>query len=83
MNKRKLLEKMENSQKNVRYGDFVALIEAFVFKRTRGEGSHEIYRRAGVTDIVNIQSNKGKAKAYQVRQFLSLIEIYNLRLEEE
>ena len=83
MNKRKLLEKLENSQKNVRYGDFVALIEAFGFRRTRGEGSHEIYRRVGVADIVNIQSNKGKAKAYQVRQFLSLIETYNLRLEEE
>ena len=83
MNKRKLLQKLENSQKNIRYGDFVALIEAFGFRRTRGEGSHEIYRREGVADLVSIQSNKGKAKAYQVRQFLSLIEIYNLRLEEE
>ena len=54
MNKRKILEKMKNSQKNVRYGDFVTLIEAFGFKRTRSEGSHEIYRRVGVDDIINI-----------------------------
>ena len=83
MNKRKILEKLENSQKNVRYSDFVTLIQAYGFKRTRGEGSHEIYRRTGIADIVNIQNNKGNAKPYQVRQFLSLIEIYNLRLEEE
>ena len=83
MNKRKLLEKLENNQKNVRYGDFVSLIQAFGFKRTRGEGSHEIFRRTGITDIVNIQNNKGNAKPYQIRQFLSLIEIYDLRLEED
>ena len=83
MNKRKLLAKLENSQKNVRYGDFVALIEAFGFRRTRGEGSHDIYRRTDVPDIVNIQSNKGKAKPYQIRQFLGLIEQYNLRMEDK
>ena len=83
MNKRKLLENLENSQKNVRYGDFVMLIKAFGFKRTRNEGSHEIYRRKGVAEIVNIQSSKGNAKPYQIRQFLSLIEIYDLRLEED
>jgi len=32
---------------------------------------------------VNLQNRKGKAKPYQVRQFLELIEQHNLSLEEE
>ena len=82
MSKRKLLEKLINNQKNVRYGDFVTLVEAFGFRRTRGEGSHEVYRRPGVAEIVNVQNDGGKAKAYQVRQFLALVAAYDLRLEE-
>jgi len=38
---------------------------------------------SGVTEIVNIQNDNGKAKPYQVKQFLSLIEKYNLNLEED
>ena len=83
MNKHKLLAKIQNNSLNVRYNDFVTLVEAYGFRRTRGNGSHEIYRRHGVADIVNIQNDHGKAKPYQVKQFLSLIEIYNLNLEDD
>ena len=83
MNKRKLLEKIQNSSKNIKYSDFVTLINAFSFKRIRGEGSHNIYENKDVPEMVNIQNDKGKAKPYQVKQFLSLIEKYNLKLEEE
>jgi hypothetical protein len=31
---------------------------------------------------VNLQSYKGEAKAYQIRQFLRLVERYNLHLED-
>ncbi|MCL2203695.1 MAG: type II toxin-antitoxin system HicA family toxin [Defluviitaleaceae bacterium] len=82
MNKKKLLDKITNSAKNIRFADFVMLIEAYGFRRTRCDGSHEIYRRKGISDIVNIQNNKGQAKPYQVRQFLSLVEKHNLKLEE-
>ena len=83
MNKRKLLKKLENSQKNVRYSDFVALIEAFGFRRIRIKGSHHVYERSDVFDMVNIQSDNGQAKPYQIRQFLSLVEQYNLRMEDK
>jgi len=33
MNKRKLLEKLENNQKNVNFNDFMDLIEAFGFRQ--------------------------------------------------
>ena len=82
MNNLKLLERLENNQKNVRYGDFVTLIQAFGFKRARGKGSHEIFRRLDIPEIINIQNDKGNAKPYQIKQFLSLVEIYDLRLEE-
>jgi len=83
VNKHKLLAKLQNSSINVRYSDFVALIKSFGFKRTRGEGSHEIFKHTGVAEIVNIQNDNGKAKPYQVKQLLSLIEKYNLNLEED
>ena len=59
------------------------LINAYEFKRTRGNGSHEIYRRQGLSEIVNIQNDNGNAKPYQVKQFLALIEKYNLKLEDD
>lgn len=75
--------KFQNTNINVRYSDFVTLIKAYGFRRTRSNGSHEIYRRKGVADIVNIQNDNGQAKPYQVKQFLSLIEKYNLKLEAD
>jgi len=43
-------------------------------------GSHHIYIHTDVQELVNIQNVKGKAKPYRIRQFLSLIEKYNLQL---
>ena len=83
MNKRKLLKKLENSQKNVRYSDFVSLIEAFGFEHDRIKGSHAMYKHTGIPKIMNIQDDKGQAKPYQIRQFLQLIKNYNLKLESE
>jgi len=83
MNKQKLLAKIQNNSLNVRYSDFVTIVEAYGFRRTRSNGSHEIYRCKGVVEIVNIQNDNGKAKSYQVKQFLFLIEKYNLKLEDD
>jgi len=83
LNKRKLLSKIQNSSKNICFGDFTMLVEAFRFKRMRSEGSHNVYKREDVPEMVNIQNNDGKAKPYQIKQFLSLIEKYNLELEDK
>jgi predicted RNA binding protein YcfA (HicA-like mRNA interferase family) len=83
MNKKKLLAKLQNNSENVKYNEFVMLIEAFNFKRTSRKGSHEIYKCDGVHEFVNIQNLNGNAKSYQVEQFLSLIRLYNLELEDE
>ena len=56
----------------MRYSDFVTIVEAYGFRCTRSNGDHEIYRHKGVVEIVNIQNDNGKAKSYQVKQFLFL-----------
>jgi hypothetical protein len=32
--------------------------------------------------VLNIQAHRGEAKPYQIRQFLDLVERYNLQLED-
>jgi predicted RNA binding protein YcfA (HicA-like mRNA interferase family) len=83
MNKRKLLKKVLASPKNIRFGDMVSLIEAFGFRLARVSGIHHVFEHPNVTEAVNIQNRKGKAKPYQVRQFLELVEQYNLELGED
>ena len=83
MNKRKLLARLQNNCKNIRYNDFVLLAEAFGFKHRRTDGSHNIYKNAAIAEVLNIQEEKGEAKPYQVKQFLALVEKYNLKMEGE
>ena len=83
MNKRKLLKKALAGSKNIRFGDMIALVEAFGFTLARTSGGHHIFERTEIPELVNLQNYKGKAKPYQVRQFLELVEQYNLQLGEE
>jgi len=41
------------------------------------EASHRIYVKEGVKELLNFQNVKGKAKPYQVKQFLRIIDTYN------
>jgi hypothetical protein len=58
------------------------LVEAFGFRLLRVSGSHHIYGRSGIAEQLNLQNVGGKAKPYQIRQFLKLVERYNLSIEE-
>ncbi|MCL2224569.1 MAG: hypothetical protein FWB96_06340 [Defluviitaleaceae bacterium] len=42
------------------------------------KGSHHIYYKDGVTEIINIQPNGNKAKDYQVKQVRNIILKYKL-----
>jgi predicted RNA binding protein YcfA (HicA-like mRNA interferase family) len=81
--KRRLLERVLFSPTNVRFGDMVTLVEAFGFHLSRIRGSHHIFVHPHVRELVNLQDVKGQAKPYQVKQFLSLVERYNLELGDE
>jgi predicted RNA binding protein YcfA (HicA-like mRNA interferase family) len=83
MSKQKLLKKILAGSKNIRFEEMVALVEAFGFRLARVSGSHHIFIHPGVDELVNLQNVNGQAKPYQVRQFLRLVERYNLRLEDE
>ena len=83
MNERKLLEKILSGAKNIRFNDVVKLVEAFGFRLSRINGSHHIFTHPQVRELVNLQNVNGQAKPYQIRQFLQLVERYNLELEEE
>jgi predicted RNA binding protein YcfA (HicA-like mRNA interferase family) len=82
VDKRKLLQRILNSQNNIRFSDFVTLVEAFGFQLARVSGSHHIFSHPDVREPVNLQEVNGQAKPYQVRQFLKIVEWYNLSLEE-
>ena len=80
MNPSKLLKKALASPSSLRFEEAAALAVAFGFEPTRVRGSHHIFIQPGVHELVNLQNVRGKAKAYQVRQLLRLIERYNLSL---
>jgi hypothetical protein len=61
----------------------VKLVEGFGFRLSRVSGSHHIFDHSQVQELVNLQEVDGKAKPYQIRQFLGLVERYNLELGDE
>ena len=82
MNRRKLLKKIISGSKNIRFTAMVNLVRDFGFELSRTEGSHHIFFRPDVPELVNLQNVKGQAKPYQMGQFLKLVEKHNLKLED-
>jgi hypothetical protein len=80
MNKRKLFEKALAGPHNLSFHDMIVLVEAFGFRLSRINGSHHVFTHPQVPENLNLQERGGKAKAYQVRQFLALVEEYALEL---
>jgi predicted RNA binding protein YcfA (HicA-like mRNA interferase family) len=83
MKPRKILEKILAGSLNVSFADMQRLVEAFGFRLSRVSGSHHIHTHPDVPELVNLQNDRGKAKPYQIRQFLKLMEEYNLQLEDD
>jgi hypothetical protein len=83
MNPRTLFRKALNSPKNLPFHDFLRLAQAFGFRLARTSGSHHILVHDEVPQPLNLQEVGGKAKPYQVRQFLQIVEQNNLSLGDE
>jgi hypothetical protein len=66
---------MRQNPKNVRYADLCRVCDHY-FGVPRQEGSsHRIYKTPWAGDPrVNVQNDRGKAKAYQVKQVLAAID---------
>jgi predicted RNA binding protein YcfA (HicA-like mRNA interferase family) len=84
MRSRRLLVRLARGDlQNVSFADFRRLVEGFGFDLIRIGGSHHIFSHPGVPEMVNLQEVRGQAKPYQIRQFLRLVERYNLPLEND
>jgi hypothetical protein len=68
---------------NVGFSDLVVLLEALGFNEVGGRGSHRVFARPGVVEILTLQELRGQAKPYQVRQVAAVVRRYNLQLEDE
>jgi len=66
-----------SSDANIDFSDLCKLLDALRF-RERVKGSHHIFNRDGVDEIINLQPKGSRAKPYQVRQVRQLIIKYNL-----
>jgi len=82
MNRHKLLQRALSGSRNIAFRDVVALVKAFGFQLSRIQGSHHIFMHPDVAELVNLQDVNGKAKPYQIRQFLRLVEEYHLTMGE-
>ncbi len=69
MIKQKLLQRLlgGRSDANIRFSELRNLLRSFGFVE-RTQGSHHIYVKEGVEDMINLQREGSKAKPYQVRQ---------------
>ena len=78
----KYFEQIRQNPRNVRFSDLCKLAEKFGFRLRGGKGSHRVYTRKGVFEIINFQNVGGMIKPYQVRRFISIIDKYDLKMED-
>jgi predicted RNA binding protein YcfA (HicA-like mRNA interferase family) len=83
MDERKLLKRLARGDvANVGFSDLRGLAEALGFELRRVSGSHHVFVHPDIPQLINLQSVRGQAKPYQVRQLIRLVERYDLRLKE-
>jgi predicted RNA binding protein YcfA (HicA-like mRNA interferase family) len=77
----KLLQKIVRgeSDANVPFKGLCQLLLKLGFEE-RSRGSHHIFTKLNVEELVNLQRDGAKAKTYQVRQVRTLILKYELEL---
>ena len=70
-----ILIEMKRHAKGIRFQDLCKVCDFFFGEARQKSGSHRIYKTPWPGDPrVNIQNDKGMAKAYQVKQVLKAIE---------
>ncbi len=67
------LKKLEGRERNIRFKDLLHICEEF-FGEVRINGSHHYFKTPWAGNPrINIQSNKGKAEIYQVKQVIAAL----------
>jgi len=76
--RQKRIDKAMNNPAGIRFKELCLLAEHMGFQKRGGKGSHVVYERDGVEEILTFQNHRGMAKPYQVKQMLAVIEKYQL-----
>ena len=83
MDSRKLWKRLaQGDLANVRFSDMLRLAQSCGFVVRRVKGSHHLLAHPEATELINLQEVDGHTKPYQIRQFLRLVERYNLHIED-
>jgi len=70
-----ILKQMVQNPKNIRFSELCKVCDHYFGEARQKKSSHRIYRTPWQGDPrINIQNDKGKAKAYQVKQVLLALE---------
>jgi len=77
-----LLERARNHPQSLSFKELQRLAEAAGFRLKRVRGSHHVYTRKGIVEIINLQPKGRMAKPYQARQVVGLIDKYGLLKEK-
>lgn len=65
--------------RNIKFIDLQKILYALGFE-CRIRGDHFIYSKDGIDEIINIQPEGNKAKAYQVKQIRNIILKYRMEV---
>ncbi len=65
------------SDANIHFDDLCRLLRRLGFEE-RSRGSHRMFRKQGVQELINLQRDGNKVKVYQVRQVRAVILKYRL-----
>lgn len=80
----KLAQKILSGRQDtsILFSETVSLLGEFGFAM-RIKGSHHIFTRDGIDEIINIQPDGAKTKAYQVKQIRGIMLKYRLEVKGE
>jgi predicted RNA binding protein YcfA (HicA-like mRNA interferase family) len=73
---------LANPAASLPFRDFERLVRAFGFTFERQRGSHRSYSHPRCPRLLVIQPRGASAKPYQVREFLGMIEEFELTLDD-
>ena len=70
-----------SSDSNLPFDDLCFVLERAGFTRCTGKGSHTLFFKAGIEEVLNLQPKGSQAKPYQVKQVRELILKYQLEID--
>lgn len=79
----KILDKIlsGNSDQNIAFREICNILKRLGFNE-RIKGSHHIFWKEGLQEIINLQAKGSKTKPYQVKQVRNIILNYKLSMEK-